>query len=542
MKKLLLFAAFSCLFNANAQLRLVKNISVGAQNSNPASLFVFNGRLFFSATAVSGNTQRYVYYSDGTTIGTLPLRFDNENTGPYAINSTNAIFYEYNSNLYLDAKNSSTPNIQIASLSGSSNFCTSIFDLTGYSASTSSRFTQTIGINNKLIFNPLVATTLNPVVLDLQNSSNNGELYNIASNGDPKEMTALGVNCFFAATDSASGRELWKTDGTSTGTSLYLDLNAGTANSDPDNLNVLGTQLTFVATHPTFGRELFKTNGTGSLVLINNINPSGDSNPTNIAKIGGILYFSADNGVNGKEIWSSNGNNTGTNMIKDINPSGDSNPSNFTLVGSDVYFTADDGIHGVELWKTDGTNSGTVMVKDIYTTGSGNPSWLTEYNGKLYFVVYDGTFTQNSLWVTDGTNLGTYRISSSGILGSSGLFSPTNLKVFNNELFFSAFVNHSNPALQFGIELYAYMDPALATENFQLDDSKITLYPNPSNNYFELSGDVSIEKVEIYSLQGQLVKSFEAQNQYDVSNLSKGMFLVKINTVEGSLNKSLLIK
>jgi hypothetical protein len=70
----------------------------------------------------------------------------------------------------------------------------------------------------------------------------------------------------------------------------------------------------------------------------------------------------------------------------------------------------------------------------------------------------------------------------------------------------------------------------------------IILHPNPSKNYFELTTELTVEKVEVYSMLGQLVKTFEAQNQYTISDLSKGSYIVKIATNEGVSNKNLIVE
>jgi trimeric autotransporter adhesin len=533
MKKLLLFTAMLIAFGVNAQLRLVKDLRSGSPDSTPTSFFVYDGKLFFSATINSG---RFVYSTDGTDAGTVFVRFGDALTGTPAVNTFGTtLFYEYNNNLYFDARINSTANIQIVKLSGASNAVSSIFDLTAFTGTQLSRFTETAGLNNKLLFNPLVGTSLDPIVLDLQNSANSGLLHPIYSFANPSEFTVIGTNCFFTATSQANGRELWKTDGTSTGTSLSVDVYAGAGTGDVKSLNVLNNQLTFVAKHANFGIELFRTNGSGSLTLLKDINSGlGDSSPSFATVIGGLLYFSADDGTTGRELYTSGGTTLTTNLLKDINPSGDSNPSKFTKIGSTVYFIANDGTNGVELWKTDGTAVGTTLVKNINSTGSSSPNYLTEYNGKLYFTANNGV-NGNELWTSDGTDIGTTLVvdvfpggTSSGISG---------LTVFSNELFFSATVTSL-----IGQELYAYKDPTLATADFQLSQNTITLFPNPSKSYFELSGDATIKKVEIYSMLGQVVKTFEAQNQYAISDLAKGNYIVKINTTEGESSKALIVE
>lgn len=534
MRKLLLIAGLLIGFGANAQLRLVKEIRSGSNDSDPSSFFVYDGKLFFSATESGG---RFVYSTDGTNAGTTFVRFDNPTSGPPAVNAFGTtLFYEYNNNLYFDARNNSIPNMQIVKLSGSSNAVSSIFDLTAFTGTQQSRFTQTAGLNNKLLFNPLQSfTSLDPLVLDLQNSANSGLLHAIANFANPLEFTVIGTNCFFAASNQANGRELWKTDGTNSGTSMSVDVYAGAGTGDVKSLNVLSNQLTFVAKHATFGIELFKTNGSGSLTLLKDINPGlGDSSPSFATVIGSLLYFGADNGTIGRELYTSGGTTLTTSLLKDIHPSGDSNPSRFTKVGSTVYFIANDGTNGVELWKTDGTAIGTTLVKNISPTGSSDPNYLTEYNGKLYFTANNGV-NGTELWISDGTDLGTTMVvdvfpgaTSSGMSG---------LTVFDNELFFSA--TSSN---LIGQELYAYKDSSLSIGNFQLNQNAIALYPNPSKTYFELLGEVTIEKVQVYSMLGQLVKTFIKQNQYAITDIAKGNYIVKINTTDGELSKTLIIE
>lgn len=59
----------------------------------------------------------------------------------------------------------------------------------------------------------------------------------------------------------------------------------------------------------------------------------------------------------------------------------------------------------------------------------------------------------------------------------------------------------------------------------------ITLSPNPTSNYFTLTLDTN--KVDIYSITGQLVKSyksnFTSESQFEISDLKNGIYLVKIS-------------
>jgi hypothetical protein len=69
---------------------------------------------------------------------------------------------------------------------------------------------------------------------------------------------------------------------------------------------------------------------------------------------------------------------------------------------------------------------------------------------------------------------------------------------------------------------------ALGTEDFNAIES-VVLVPNPTSGYFTINANTS--KVQIYSITGQLVKSFNNGQmedfQYDVTDLNKGVYLVK---------------
>jgi 1,4-alpha-glucan branching enzyme len=83
---------------------------------------------------------------------------------------------------------------------------------------------------------------------------------------------------------------------------------------------------------------------------------------------------------------------------------------------------------------------------------------------------------------------------------------------------------------------------ALGTNDFQAT-SAITLYPNPSSSFFNLSQDVI--KADVYSVTGQLVKSFGTQfsnYNFQISDLLNGIYLVKVTDSDGRTQSLKLIK
>lgn len=72
-----------------------------------------------------------------------------------------------------------------------------------------------------------------------------------------------GLAVFGAVT--AHGLELWRSDGTETGTSLLKDTTPGVNGSDPAQLTVAGKYVFFSAHVPGLGYEVWRTDGTSTL-------------------------------------------------------------------------------------------------------------------------------------------------------------------------------------------------------------------------------------------------------------------------------------
>ena len=232
----------------------------------------------------------------------------------------------------------------------------------------------------------------------------------LISSGPPFLTTDDGT-IFFAADDGTNGRELWKTDGTAAGTMLEEDVNPGVADSAPRDLTLFGGATYFSADDGTSGRELHQRDLAGDFKLADIQSGAGGSSLTNLTVAGTNLFFTADDGTNGVELWATDGSTSGSTLIvtpvKDINTGGSSSPGHLTILGGTLSFTADDGTNGQELWISDGTGPGTVMVRDIRSgAGSSFASGLTDVGGTLFFTADDGANGQE-LWTSDGTEGGT---------------------------------------------------------------------------------------------------------------------------------------
>jgi ELWxxDGT repeat protein len=225
----------------------------------------------------------------------------------------------------------------------------------------------------------------------------------------PRELVTAGGTTFFVA-DNELGTELWKTDGTPTGTVMVKDIRPGVSSANPESLTACGNLLFFVAFTADDGKELWKSDGTteGTTMVKDIFAGPNPSAPQRLTDNNGVLLFLADDGIHGLELWRSNGNPQGTTMLVDLAPGGPSTSFGALIAhNNEVFFTATEGLHGRELWVSDGTPTGTRLVKDIVPgAGSSNPELLGSFRGKLYFGANDLTHG-SELWSTDGTTANT---------------------------------------------------------------------------------------------------------------------------------------
>ena len=213
----------------------------------------------------------------------------------------------------------------------------------------------------------------------------------------PSELTRYKGQLFFTARTPSKGRELWKSDGTRTGTKLVKDIDPGAANSGPRDLTVVDGKLFFVAHHPVRGFKLYVTDGTASGTRMLWRASADYSNPDGLTKVGKTLFFQAKHPRKGYELWKSDGTKAGTRLLKDIAKGvPDSDPGSFVRLGSWLFFVVEKDGRG-QIWKTNGTR--TFRVADRFAPGGiARPSQLTRVGQKLFFRAGDGTHG-TELWM-----------------------------------------------------------------------------------------------------------------------------------------------
>ena len=85
-----------------------------------------------------------------------------------------------------------------------------------------------------------------------------------------------------------------------------------------------------------------------------------------------------------------------------------------------------------------------------------------------------------------------------------------------------------------------HTEASLSTTSFDAANAFV-IYPNPAQNVLHLQSNnfTTIKAVKIYDLQGKVVLQ-DTNDTINVSNLSKGLYIVKISTEEGEFTKKFM--
>ncbi|QAA82672.1 T9SS type A sorting domain-containing protein [Aequorivita sp. H23M31] len=89
------------------------------------------------------------------------------------------------------------------------------------------------------------------------------------------------------------------------------------------------------------------------------------------------------------------------------------------------------------------------------------------------------------------------------------------------------------------VETQAECD-ALGTEDIHA--ISFAIYPNPSKGHFIINTNSDVDSVSIYDISGKQIKTFKQQSEYDVTDLAKGLYLLKIQNNKGSQIEKFLVE
>ena len=273
------------------------------------------------------------------------------------------------------------------------------------------------------------------------------DIYDGVFDSDPTVLTPSGSNLFFVATDGTTGKELWKSDGTTGGTVLVKDIYPNGEGSSPTELTDVDGTLFFVAEDNTFvagdgtrSRGLWKSDGTtAGTTQVASFYPADGSaaRPYNLNRLGNRLLFWIGRSHDDDELWVSDGTPAGTTKIKVFTDL--FFDYNSTTIANNLLFFVPELPDPNALWVSDGTGDGTKLIKTFGTIdGERHIHSIHTIGAKAYIAVTDrGSVefpNQIELWQSDGTAQGTVLLKT--ISANSGATTPDNVTDLNLQLFF----------------------------------------------------------------------------------------------------------
>tara|TARA_B100000676_G_scaffold118885_1_gene118411 strand:+ start:149 stop:2371 length:2223 start_codon:yes stop_codon:yes gene_type:complete len=240
-------------------LFLVKDLKTGVEGSNPLYLTSASGGVFLSADG--GSVGQELYYSQGDAFSTRLVK-----------------------DIWPGANNSSSP---------------SMLTKLGQSLI----FSADDGVHGRELW---ISDNTESGTFMIKDINTNGS-------SNPNWFTVMDGTLFFMAYTEENGRELWRSDGTPAGTYLVRDINPGSNSSfvwTPDFFHqelllVHNGALYFIADDGgEFGAELWRTNGTESgTELVVDINPGKNSSwPNRFISVGEKLYFTSWSQERGRQL------------------------------------------------------------------------------------------------------------------------------------------------------------------------------------------------------------------------------------------------
>ena len=90
--------------------------------------------------------------------------------------------------------------------------------------------------------------------------------------------------------------------------------------------------------------------------------------------------------------------------------------------------------------------------------------------------------------------------------------------------------------------LDSFLFSTLSINEFDELENNISIFPNPTHEFINISSALQLDKVELFDLLGKRVMDTSETSQLKVSHLPSGLYLVKIHAVDGTLTKKIIIE
>lgn len=174
-----------------------------------------------------------------------------------------------------------------------------------------------------------------------------------------------------------------------------------------------------------------------------------------------------------------------------------------------------------------------------YTSNLGQPYHIQGYNTQA---------------ICNYTNLQWYRFKDS--LRSSSITIDTSYAIyfgnfeygyFELQFVWDTLIRSTPPPVPWILMDSFIFDPCSTTSVNEISvvtQNLIQLYPNPAFNQvnIEIEGDLSVEDITIYDINGKIISNFQKINtQIDLFGYTSGLYYIRFNTNKGIISKKIIV-
>jgi len=114
----------------------------------------------------------------------------------------------------------------------------------------------------------------------------------------------------------------------------------------------------------------------------------------------------------------------------------------------------------------------------------------------------------------------------------------------NRLVFVARGSQQGSPGIVYEAKIPEFTNPSIGSNQEHI--SQVKIFPNPTQAVLNISAESKLESVEIMDIQGQSVAYKEKLNSHliglDLSALTKGTYLVKVNTVSGNRIEKIILQ
>lgn len=478
-----------------------------------------NGKLYFYAQDTTGNEE--LWMSDGTAQGTQIVRDLNPNGASQMGN-----MMRLGNKLIFVASDNNNWDFDLFASDGTASGTTKIADL-------NQNWNEVLANQRAAVFGNTILFCTNTNLMSTDGTLGGTQSLLTLTNYNPSQgYCELNGYAYFVLTNNQGKPQLWRTNGTTQGTEMALDISASPNNIiSVEKLLAFNGKLYMVAAANGEGNDLFSYDGQSSFNHIR-LDTAGNAYPFEVSVVDNKLIFLAYS-TTGVVLFKMNTTDTLPHIVESVSQINVT--SGLSFANDAVYFMGSNqhDIHWVDL----ATGNHHLLSLPNHTVPYyfwlNQNKMLTGAGGKIYFAAYDSSTGQQVFMESNGTSEGTFVVMPQGAntthpfnaIVSCGSVDVFDWMMWGNKVVMPANFNNA------GRELWIY-EPTQTPNAVQpvTETTEVRLFPNPAAHrlFVQVAGDPNkATRMYITDMNGASVQSEILSSNYcsvDISGLPAGNY------------------